>query len=41
MNHQKNRAIDLMMQDLHTVHHEIRCKAKGEGCENELDIISD
>jgi hypothetical protein len=39
MSHQKNRAIDLMVEDLHTVHHEIRCRAKGEGCEQELDII--
>ena len=28
-----------MIEDLHTAHHEIRCKAKSEGCENELDII--
>lgn len=28
-----------MMEDLHTIHHEIRCKAKNEGCESELDII--
>lgn len=28
-----------MIEDLHTIHHEIRTKAKGEGCEQELDII--
>ena len=39
MNQQKSRAIDLMVEDLHTAHHEIRCRAKGEGCETELDII--
>ncbi len=27
------------MEDLHTVHHEIRSEAKGQGCEEELDII--
>ena len=39
MNPQKSRAIDLMREDLHTVHHEIRCRAKGDGCEHELDVI--
>jgi hypothetical protein len=39
MNYNRNKAIDLMVEDLHTVHHEIRCRAKGQGCENELDII--
>lgn len=39
MNQQKSRAIDLIIQDLHAVHHEIRHKAKSEGCESELDII--
>jgi hypothetical protein len=39
MNKQKNNAINLIMEDLHTVHHEIRSKAKGQGCEAELDII--
>ena len=39
MNLQKSRAIDLMVEDLHTAHHEIRSKAKGEGCETELEII--
>ena len=35
----KNKAIDLMVEDLHTAHHEIRCRAKKEGCEKELDTI--
>lgn len=39
MNHQKSKAIDLMVEDLHTIHHEIRCRAKGEGCEQELDVV--
>jgi hypothetical protein len=39
MNHQKSRAIDLMVEDLHTAHHEIRCRAKKEGCEQELDVV--
>jgi len=39
MNQQRSRAIDLMIEDLHTVHYEIRCKAKGDGCEPELDVI--
>jgi len=39
MNPRKTRAIDLMVEDLHTVHHEIRCRAKKDGCEYELDII--
>ena len=28
-----------MIEDLHTSHHEIRTRAKEEGCEQELDII--
>ena len=28
-----------MIEDIHTTHHEIRCKSKSEGCEKELDII--
>lgn len=28
-----------MIEDLHTAHHEIRSKAKKEGCEKDLDII--
>jgi hypothetical protein len=39
MNLAKNKAIDLMIEDLHTKNHEIRCKAKGQGCEQELDNI--
>ena len=39
MNSQKSRAIDLISEDLQTYHHEIRCRAKGEGCEKELDIV--
>jgi hypothetical protein len=39
MNLQKSRAIDLMIEDLHAIHHEIRCRAKKEGCEQELDVV--
>lgn len=39
MDQRKNRAIDLMIEDLHTIHSEIRCRAKGENCENELNAI--
>jgi len=39
MNPGKSKAIDLMIEDLHTAHHEIRCRAKKEGCEEELDIV--
>lgn len=39
MNQQKSNAIDLMMEDLHKAHHEIRSRAKSQGCENELDTI--
>ncbi len=28
-----------MVEDLHTSHHEIRTRAKQEGCEQELDTI--
>lgn len=35
----KNKAIDLMIEDLHTFHHEIRCRAKNDGCETELETI--
>jgi len=28
-----------MVEDLHTAHHDIRSRAKGEGCECELDAI--
>lgn len=39
MNHQKSKAIDLILEDLHTVHPEIRCRAKGQGCEYELEVV--
>lgn len=39
MNHQKSKAIDLISEDLRTVHHEIRSKAKELGCEQELENI--
>jgi hypothetical protein len=39
MSTEKSKAIDLMIEDLHTVHPEIRCRAKGQGCEQELDVI--
>lgn len=39
MDHNKSKAIDLMVEDLHRVHDEIRTKAKWEGCEPELDNI--
>jgi hypothetical protein len=39
MNYNRNKAIDLMVEDLHTIHHEIRCRAKGQGCEGELDVV--
>jgi hypothetical protein len=39
MNPQKSRAIDLMIEDLHTYNPEIRTKAKFQGCEKELDDI--
>lgn len=28
-----------MIEDLHTVHYEIRTRAKEEGCEHELDVL--
>ena len=39
MNPLRNKAIDLMVEDLHTLHHEIRVRSKNEGCENELNCI--
>jgi len=39
MNQSKSRAIDLMVEDLHTAHHEIRCTAKKDGCEEDLNVI--
>jgi len=35
----ENTAIDLMLEDLHTTHHEIRTTAKKYGCEVELEQI--
>lgn len=35
----RHRAIDLMVEDLHTKHHEIRIQAMQEGCAGELDVI--
>ena len=39
MDHQRSKAIDLMVEDLHRVHDEIRTKAKWQGCESELDDV--
>lgn len=39
MDQNKSKAIDLMIEDIRTVHSDIRCRAKGEGCENELNIV--
>jgi hypothetical protein len=39
MNQRKNQAIDLMLEDLHTVHIDIRLSAKELGCESELEDI--
>lgn len=39
MNQSKSKAIDLMIEDLHTAHHEIRSTAKKQGCEEELDVV--
>jgi fatty-acid desaturase len=35
----KQKAIDLMIEDLHTKHHEIRSEARSQGCEYELDNL--
>jgi len=35
----RHKAIDLMVEDLHTKHHEIRTQAMQEGCDKELDVI--
>lgn len=35
----ESMAIDLMLEDLHTSHHEIRTTAKKYGCEVELEQI--
>lgn len=39
MDPRKSKAIDLMIEDLHTIHSEIKCRAKNNGCEKELDVI--
>lgn len=39
MSEQKSKAIDLMIEDLHTGNSEIKIKAKFQGCEKELDVI--
>lgn len=39
MTDKKNLAIDLIIEDLHTCHHEIRIEAKNTECEKELDEI--
>ncbi len=39
MNLEKNKAIDLMIEDLHRSHPEIRCRAREQGCESQLDTI--
>jgi len=36
---QKNQAIDLMLEDLHTKNIEVRTTAKKLGCENELEEL--
>lgn len=41
MNQKENQAIDLMLEDLHTNHYEIRVTAKRLECEEELDSIKD
>jgi len=35
----KNIAIDLMLEDLHTKHHQIRTQATLLNCENELEEL--
>jgi hypothetical protein len=39
MKQKEHQAIDLMLEDLHTSHHEIRIAAKKMNCEKELEII--
>jgi len=39
MNQRKNQAIDLMIEDLYTVHSDIRLAAKELGCESELEKL--
>lgn len=39
MNQKELQAIDLMLEDLHTNHYEIRSSAKELNCEKELEDI--
>ncbi len=39
MTQKETQAIDLMLEDLHTTHHEIRTIAKKLGCEHELEEL--
>lgn len=39
MTQRKNQAIDLMIEDLYTVHSDIRLIAKELGCETELEEL--
>ena len=39
MSKSKNTAIDLMLEDLHTKHHEIRTQASLLNCEKELEEL--
>jgi hypothetical protein len=35
----KNKAIDLILEDLHKSYPDIKCRAKTQGCENELSAV--
>ena len=37
MTNAQRTAINLLLEDLHTVHNDIRVEAKKQGCERELD----
>jgi hypothetical protein len=39
MTQKQNQAIDLMIEDLYTIHTDIRSQAKELGCEDELNTI--
>jgi hypothetical protein len=41
MTQKEQQAIDLMLEDLHTTHHEIRTVAKELDCEQELEELRD
>lgn len=41
MTHKDCQAIDLLLEDLHTNHYEIRVTAKTLQCENELEKYKD